>query len=156
MLNIDLERLLYAVQIDFQTEVTKIAGQVFSDTQFQLSTRRIGKVHAALVVPQVFLKSLDKDYKNIIDNNLAITFKSKNRAVGNFQVNYLPKINILTISGYYKEGMAYLCYSPTIDTDWYDGRGYKIVCPDDIGEKFELLANKFYPFLEEFFAGNFN
>ncbi len=30
MLNIDLERLLYAVKIDFKTEVTKIAEQVFS------------------------------------------------------------------------------------------------------------------------------
>ncbi len=152
MLNIDLERLLYAVQIDFQTEVTKITGQVFSDAQFQLSARKIGKVHAALVVPQIYLKSLHQDYENIVENNLAITFKSGNRAVGNFQVNYLPKINILTISGYYKEGTAYLCYSPARNSDWYNGRGYKIARPDCIGEKFELLANKFYPFLEEFFT----
>ncbi|MBD2536833.1 hypothetical protein H6G97_49445 [Nostoc flagelliforme FACHB-838] len=152
MLNIDLERLLYAVQIDFQTEVTKIAGQVFSDTQFQLSARKIGKAHAALVVPQIYLKSLHQDYENIVENNLAITFKSQNRAVRNFQVNYLPKINILTISGYYKEGTAYLCFSPGMNPNWYNGRGYKIARPDCIGEKFELLANKFYPFLEEFFA----
>ncbi|HYX13604.1 MAG TPA: hypothetical protein VE944_04400 [Nostoc sp.] len=152
MLNIDLERLLYAVQINFQAEVTMIAGQVFSDTQFQLSARKIGKVHAALVVPQIYLKSLHQDYQNIIDNNLAITFKSGNRAVGNFQVNYLPKINILTISGYYKEGTAYLCYSPGKNPDWYNGRGYKIARPDCIGERFELLANKFYPFFEECFA----
>lgn len=72
--------------------------------------------------------------------------------VGNFKVNYLPKINILTISGYYKEGTAYLCYSPAMNPDWYNGRGYKIARPDCIGEKFELLANKFYPFFEEFFA----
>ncbi|MBW4423699.1 MAG: hypothetical protein KME50_04320 [Nostoc desertorum CM1-VF14] len=152
MLNIDLERLLYAVKIDFQTEVIKIVGQVFSDTQFQLSARKIGKVHAALVVPQIYLKSLHQDDQNIFDNNLAITFKSGTRAVGNFQVNYLPKINILTISGYYKEGTAYLCYSPGMNPDWYNGRGYKIARPDCIGEKFELLANKFYPFFEEFFA----
>ncbi|MEH1841126.1 MAG: hypothetical protein V7L20_20795 [Nostoc sp.] len=152
MLNIDLERLLYTVQIDFQTEVTNIVGQVFSDTEFQLSARKIGKVHAALVVPETYLKSLNKDYQNIVDNNLAITFKSGNRAVGNFQVNYLPKINILTISGYYKDGTAYLCYSPAMNPDWYNGRGYKIARPDCIGENFELLANKFYPFFEEFFA----
>ncbi|WP_375505303.1 hypothetical protein [uncultured Nostoc sp.] len=152
MLNIDLERLLYTVKIDFQIEATKIAGQVFSDTEFQLSARKIGKVHAALVVPETYLKSLNKGYQNIVDNNLAITFKSGNRAVGNFQVNYLPKINILTISGYYKEGTAYLCYSPAMNPDWYNGRGYKIARPDCIGEKFELLANKFYQFFEEFFA----
>ena len=152
MLNIDLEQLLYTVQIDFQTEITKIAGQVFSNTEFQLSARKIGKVHAALVVPQMYLKLLHKDSQNIFDTNLAITFKSKNRAVGNFQVNYLPKINILTISGYYKDGTAYLCYSPAMNPDWYNGKGYKIARPDCIGEKFELLANKFYPFFEECFA----
>ncbi|MBD2513148.1 hypothetical protein H6G91_39350 [Nostoc muscorum FACHB-395] len=84
MLNIDLEQLLYTVQIDFQTEITKIVEQVFSNTEFQLSARKIGKVHAALVVPQMYLKSLNKDSQNIFDTNLAITFKSKNRAVGNF------------------------------------------------------------------------
>ncbi len=94
------------------------------------------------------MKSLHQDYRNIVENNLAITFKSGNHAVGNFQVNYLPKINILTISGYYKEGTAYLCYSPVRNPDWYNDRGYKIARPDCIGEKIELLANKFYPFLE--------
>ncbi|MEH2279551.1 MAG: hypothetical protein V7K40_33445, partial [Nostoc sp.] len=43
-------------------------------------------------------------------------------------------------------------YSPAMNPDWYNGKGYKIARPDCIGEKFELLANKFYPFFEEFFA----
>ena len=153
MLNLELEKLFYTVQIDFQTESAKIAALVFSETQFQLSTRRIGKVHAALVVPQIYLKLLDQDYQNIGDNNLSITFKTESHVLENFKVNYLPKIKTLTVSGYYKAGTAYLCYSPAMNPDWYDGRGYKIARPDCIGEKFELLANKFYPFFEEFFRG---
>ncbi|WP_341529482.1 hypothetical protein WKK05_09335 [Nostoc sp. UHCC 0302] len=146
----ELERLLYSIQTDFQSEAANIAGQVFPNTQFRLLTRKISSSHAALVLPKNQFNSLSQEIGN---NNLAITFKSQNHALENFQVNFFPKISTLILSGYYKQGMANLRYYPANNYDWFNSTGHKIDRPDCIGKKFEFLASKFYPFFEEFFLG---
>jgi hypothetical protein len=47
--------------------------------------------------------------------------------------------------------MAHLIYIPDNNYNWLNGRGYEITSPEEIGEKFEFLANKLYPFLQEFY-----
>ncbi len=114
---------------EFEVAATNIAAQAFPTTEFQLLSQKIG------------------------NDNLAITFKGKKHFSENFRVRFFPKNKILILSGYYREGMSHLNYIPSSHYNWFNGKGYKIISPNDIGEKFEILAKKFYPFLEEFFLG---
>ena len=114
---------------DFQAAATNIVALVFPTTHFQLLSQKIGS------------------------DNLVITFKTQRHFSENFRLRFFPKTKTLTLSGYYKEGMAHLNYIPVDHYNWLHGKGYKITSPHCIGEKFEFLANKFYPFLEEFFLG---
>lgn len=123
-----LEKAFHTVQPDIHEEAAKIAALVFPKTQFQLLCR-----------------------KNE-NQSLSIIFKGRHFSE-NFRLQFFPKINALVLSGYYTEGMAHLTYTPSDKYNWRDGRGFKISSPDCIGEKFEFLANEFYPFLEEFFMG---
>ncbi|BDI14206.1 hypothetical protein ANSO36C_00080 [Nostoc cf. commune SO-36] len=153
MSNTDLERLLYTVKADFQTEAANIAALAFPQTEFRLLARIIGSTHAGLVLPKNQFKLLPSKIGNY---NLTINFKSQNHALENFQVNFFPKINTLTLLAYYKDGTANLRYQPDNNYNWFNARGYEITRPDSIGEKFELLAREFYPFFEEFFLEQLN
>jgi len=148
MCTTDLDKLFYTVQTDFQLEAAKIAALVFPNTRFRLFLRNIGMAHAASVSPKAQSKSL---LKVIGDDNLAIFFKSQTDVLENFQVQFFPKIKSLILSGHHKDDLAHLYYYPANDYDWFNGKGYKIARPDCIGEKFEFLADKFYPFFEEYF-----
>ncbi|MBR8838165.1 MAG: hypothetical protein DSM106950_30225 [Stigonema ocellatum SAG 48.90 = DSM 106950] len=150
MSHIDISKLIYSVRPDFYVVATNIAALVFPATQFQLLSQKISSDHAALIFPASQFHSLSP---KIGSDNLAITFKSQKHFSESFRVRFFPKITTLTVSGYYKEGMAHLIYIPANNYNWLNGRGYQIKSPDGIGEKFEFLANKFYPFLEEFFLG---
>ena len=143
-----LEKLFYTVRTDFQAEAANIAAFAFPQTEFRLLARIIGSTHAALVLPQSQFQLLPSEIGN---HNLTIVFKSQNHALENFRVNFLPKITTLTLLAYYKDGTANLRYQPANNYDWFNARGNKITRPDSIGEKFEFLARKFYPFFEEFF-----
>ncbi|MBP5977168.1 hypothetical protein HW132_31695 [Brasilonema sp. CT11] len=123
-----LEKTFYTIQPDIHEEAAKIAALVFPTTQFQLFSQKIET------------------------ESLSVIFKGRHFSE-NFRLQFFPKINTLLLSGYYKEGMAHLTYTPSNKYNWRDGRGFKISSPDGIGEKFEFLANEFYPFLEEFFLG---
>ncbi len=149
----DLERLLYTVRTDFQAEAANIAAFAFPQTEFRLLARIISSTHAALVLPKSQFQLLSSEIGN---RNLSIVFKSQNHALENFQANFFPKITTLTLLAYYKDGTANLRYQPANNYDWFNARGYKITRPDSIGEKFELLARKFYPFFEEFFLEQSN
>jgi hypothetical protein len=140
-------KLLQTREPDFGAEVAKIAALVFPNTKFQLLYQTIGSGHAALVLPKAQFQLLSE---KIGSDNLCITFKAKHFSE-NFKLRFFPKIRTLTLSGYYNEGMAHLIYIPGNDYNWLNGRGYEITSPDCIGEKFEFLANKLYPFLEEFY-----
>lgn len=112
---------------DFQVAAANIAALVFPKTQFHLLSQKIES------------------------DNLAITFKSQTHFSENFRLKFFPKIRTLILSGYSQKGISHLNYLPASNYNWLNGCGDKIMFPYCIGEKFELLANKFYPFLEEFF-----
>lgn len=114
---------------EFETVAANIAGLAFPKTQFQLLYQKIG------------------------NNNLILTFKSKKHFSENFRVSFFPKVRTLIVSGYCQAGMFHLNYNPANNYEWFNGNGYKITSPCDMGEKLEFLAKKFYPFLEEFFLG---
>ncbi len=148
MCSTDLDKLFYTVQTDFKVEAANIAALVFPRTRFRLFLRNIGMNHAASVSPKAHVKLSLKD---IGDDNLAIFFKSQTDVLENFQVQFFPKIKSLILSGHYKDELAHLYYYPDNDYDWFNSKGYTIARPDCIGEKFEFLADKFYPFFEEYF-----
>ncbi|GAA6623123.1 hypothetical protein [Scytonema sp. NUACC26] len=141
--------LFHTVQSDIQTEAAHMASLVFPETLFQIYSQLIGKDCAALVLPKTQFELLSP---KIGSENLSLTFKGK-RSSKNFRVMFFPKIKTLILSGYYSQGMAHLIYIPGNNFNWLNGMGYRITSPDGIGEKFELLATKFYPFLLEFFLG---
>lgn len=114
---------------EFETVVANIAALAFPKTQFQLLSQKIG------------------------NNNLILTFKSKKHFSENFRVRFFPKMKTLTVSSYCQTGMSHLNYIPAHTYDWVNGKGYKMNSPREIGEKLELLAQRFYPFLEEIFLG---
>ncbi|MBD2603183.1 hypothetical protein H6G81_01265 [Scytonema hofmannii FACHB-248] len=140
-------KLFQTREPDFEAEIAKIASLVFPKTQFQLLFQTIGSSHAALVLPKAQFQLLSE---KIGSDNLCITFKAKHFSE-NFKLRFFRKIKTLTLSGYYNEGMAHLIYIPDNNYNWLNGRGYEITSPDSIGEKFEFLANKLYPFLQEFY-----
>lgn len=123
-----LEKAFHTVQPDIHEEAAKIAALIFPKTEFQLLCR------------------------NIENESLSMTFKGRHFSE-NFRLRFFPKRKTLVLSGYYKEGMAHLTYTPSDKYNWRDDRGFKISSPGCIGEKFEFMANEFYPFLEEFFLG---
>ncbi len=147
MSNTDAKKVFQTVQPDFQMEAANIAALVFPKTQFQLLSQKIGSAHAALVLPKTQFQLLSPKIGN---DNLSMTFKGRHFSE-NFKLRFFPKIKTLILSGYYKEGMAHLIYTPANNYNWLNGRGYEINSPGCIGEKFQFLVNKFYPFLEEFF-----
>lgn len=147
MSNTDAKKLFQTLEPDFQTEIANITALVFPKSQFQLLFQTIGKGHAALVLPKPQFQLLSSQIGN---DNLSITFKGKHFSE-NFKLRFFPKIKILTLSGYYEEGMAHLIYTLDNNYHWLNGKGYEISKPDCIGENFEYLAKKFYPFLEEFY-----
>ncbi|MUG97174.1 hypothetical protein F7734_34525 [Scytonema sp. UIC 10036] len=141
--------LFHTVQSDIQTEAANIAALAFPKTLFQIFSQPIGRDCAALVFPKTQFELL---CPKIGSENLSLTFKGKHFSE-NFRVMFFPKINTLILSGYYSHGTAHLIYIPGSNYNWLNGMGYKITSPDGIGEKFELLATQFYPFLLEFFLG---
>ncbi|MFH7029800.1 MAG: hypothetical protein ACHBN1_31675 [Heteroscytonema crispum UTEX LB 1556] len=145
----DAGNLFDTVQLDLQAEAANIAALVFPQTQFQLLSEKIGSSHAALILPKTQYELLSRI---IGSDNLSITFKNPRKFSENFRLRFFPKIKTLILSGHYKDGMAHLMYIPANNYTWFNAtKGYAINSPDCIGEKLEFLANKFYPFLEEFF-----
>lgn len=146
----DALKVTYSIQPDLLAEAANIVALAFPETRFKLLYRQASCSEAAFI----FLKNqYDLLAPKIGSNNLSITFKTEIH-VGknaNFSVYFFPKIKTLTLSGYYSEGMAHLIYTPFNNYNWLNGKGYTITTPDYVGEKFELLAPKFYTFFEEFF-----
>ncbi|MFH7027822.1 MAG: hypothetical protein ACHBN1_21095 [Heteroscytonema crispum UTEX LB 1556] len=151
----DVGRAFYSGQPDLLKEAANIAALVFPNSQFQLLSQTIGSAHAALIIPKNQYQLLSQTIGN---KNLSITFKNQRNVSENFQLRFFPKIKTLIISGYYEKDMVHLIYISSNSNmnnnyNWLNSRGYEINSPDCIGEKFEFLANKLYPFLEEFFIG---
>ncbi|OKH32183.1 hypothetical protein NIES2101_40925 [Calothrix sp. HK-06] len=145
----DSLKLIYSIESDFIVEAANIAALVFPETKFKLILQQVSNFDAALVLPKAPQYLLSQA---IGSHNLSITFKdekvfSKNI---NFRVCFFPKLQAITISGYCSQGTAYLIYTSPSNYNWLNSKGYKIDYPDTIGEKFEYLAPKFYPFFEEF------
>ncbi|BAZ17428.1 hypothetical protein NIES4071_93060 [Calothrix sp. NIES-4071] len=148
----DALKLIYTLQPDLLAEAASIAALVFPETEFKLLYRQASCYDAAFIFPK---NKYDLLAPKVGNNNLSITFK-KEKIIGrnvNFSVCFFPKINTLTLSGYYSKGMAHLIYTPFNNHSWLNGKGYDITTPDCVGEKFEFLAPKFYAFFEEFFIG---
>ncbi|OKH55916.1 hypothetical protein NIES2101_01215 [Calothrix sp. HK-06] len=146
----DALKAIYTIQPDLLAEAANIVALVFPDTEYKLLYRQASCFDAAFIFPKNQYHLLGEKIGN---NNLSITFK-KEKHIGknvNFSVCFFPKINTMTLSGYYSEGMAHIIYTPFNNHNWLNGKGYKITTPDCVGEKFELLAPKFYTFCEEFF-----
>lgn len=116
----------FKLSSDFEAIAAEIAAMVYPKTQFQFLVKEIGI------------------------GNLAITFKNPRHFSQNFRIKFYPKLKTLIVSGYSPEGMVHLTYVPDHNYDWRNGGGFKINKPS-VGEKFEFLAGKFYPFLQEFF-----
>lgn len=116
------------IPLDSQFEVVaaNIAAQVFPKTQYQLLAKTIGS------------------------RELVITFKSQKHCCENFRVRFFPKNKNLIVSCHYKETMYHLNYVTANNYSWSDKHGDRVFSPFDIGEKFESLAKKFSPVLEEF------
>lgn len=117
----------FKLSSDFEATAAEIAAKVFPNTQFQFLVKEIGI------------------------GNLAITFKNPRYFAENFRIKFYPKLKTLIISGYSSEGMVHLTYIPENNYEWRNGGGFKINKPSSVGDKFEFLAVKFYPFLQEFF-----
>jgi hypothetical protein len=151
----DVGRAFSSGQPDLLTEAANIAALVFPKSQFQLLSQTIGSAHAALILPKNQYQLLSQTIGN---HNLSIAFKNQRNFSENFKVRFFPKIKTLTISSYYEKNMVHLVYissnyNRNNNFNWLNSKGYEINSPDCIGEKFEFLANKLYPFLEEFFIG---
>ncbi|MBO3462537.1 hypothetical protein G7B40_028105 [Aetokthonos hydrillicola Thurmond2011] len=116
---------------DFQTIATEIASLVFPKTQFQVLSKEIGV------------------------GNVAITFKNPRDFSDNFRIRFYPKLKTLTVSGYSQQGIVHFNFyaENNNNCEWRNGGGSKIDRPSCVGERFEFLAKKFYPFLQEFFLG---
>lgn len=148
----DAIKVIYSIQPDLLVEAANLAALAFPETEFKLLYRQASCFDAAFMFPKIQYNLLAQ---KIGSNNLSITFK-KEKYIGknvNFSICFFPKINTLTLSGYYSKGMAHFIYTPFNNHNWLNGKGYKISTPDCVGEKFEFLAPKFYAFLEEFFIG---
>lgn len=137
----------FTAQPDILAVAANIAAFVFPKTQFQLVSQIIGRDYAACVLPKTQFELLAP---KIGDENLSLTFQGRHFSE-NFRVMFFPKINTLILSAYYSKGMAHLIYIPGYNFTWINSLGYKINYPDGIAESLELLADKFYPFLLEFF-----
>lgn len=112
---------------DFKAAAAAAAALVFPKTQFQLFSKEIGI------------------------GNLAITFKNPKHFSENFRIKFYIKLRTLVISGYSSEGIVHLTYTPDDNYEWRNGYGFKINKPSSVGDKFEFLARRFYPLLQEFF-----
>ena len=117
---------------EFEVVVANIAAQVFPKTQYRL-------------LAQTFRY-----------DELVITFKSQKHFSENFRVRFLPKNKNLTLSCHYKGKMYHLNYVTADNYSWSDGLGDRVFSPFNVGEKFESLAKKFYPVLEEFWLPSFS
>ena len=116
---------------DFKAIATEIASLVFPTSQFLVLSKEFGVV------------------------NLAITFKKHRDFSDNFRIRFYHILKTLTISGYSKPGIVHLNFYPGNNNyyEWRNGGGHTINKPPCVGERFEFLARKFYPFLQEFFLG---
>lgn len=115
---------------DFQTVATEIASLVFPKTQFQVLFKETGT------------------------GKISITFKNPQHFADNFRIKFCSKLKTFTISGYSKEGIVHLHYLPENNYEWRNGGEYTISKPSSVGEKFEFLASKFYPVLQEYYLGD--
>ncbi|MDF5718942.1 MAG: hypothetical protein PUP91_00325 [Rhizonema sp. PD37] len=115
---------------DFQTVATEIASLVFPKTEFQVLFKETGI------------------------GKISMTFKNPKHFADNFRIKFCSKLKTLTISGYSKEGIVHLNYLPENNYDWRNGGEHTISKPSSVGEKFEFLASKFYPVLQEYYLGD--
>ncbi len=112
---------------DFKTVAAQYASLVFPTIQFQVLCKKIGS------------------------GNVAIIFKNHKYFADNFRIKFFPRLKKITISGYSKEGIFQLNYSPENNYEWQNGSNSLINKPACVGDKFELFARKFYTLLQEFF-----
>lgn len=114
------------LSLEFEVVAANIAAQVFPKIKYQLSAQKIG------------------------NHELVITFKSQKHFSENFRVRFSPENKKLILFCHYKDTMYHLNYEEVNNYHWSDGLGSRVFSPHYIGEKFESLANKLYPVLEEF------